>query len=420
MALSDASIVLHDINPQALQRVEHVARQYIKQNHLPHRLAATTSRQEALEGATFCVISVEVGDRFELWEQDWKIPLQYGFRQIFGENGGPGGLFHSLRIIPPILEICQDIDTVCPDATVINLSNPMSRICLAVKRKYPHMRFVGLCHETGSLAIHLPNILQTPLSDLSITAGGLNHFAVLLDVRYKNTGEDAYPDVRERAPTYFENLPPLTQILREGFAGELPESTETRPWADRRLFKVILERFGYLPITEDSHFGEYVHWAYDAVDHQGILEFYDWYKEWSHQRADTARMEAMLQEGRWGTVPIIEAIVTDSSHQEMAVNLPNDGLIDNLPRDLVVEVPATVNRDGVHGIRLGSLPKGIAGLMRMQAAVHDLTVEAALTGSRDVALQALLVDPLVDSAKRAEELLDTMLELQTPYLEYIA
>jgi alpha-galactosidase len=295
----------------------------------------------------------------------------------------------------------------------------MSRICLAVKRAYPNLRLVGLCHEVGSLPLHLPRILDTPLSNLSFTAGGLNHFSILLDVRYRDTGEDAYPDVRERAPEYFESLPPLTQILREGFSGELPETAGYELWYDRRLFKVILERFGYLPITGDSHFGEYVHWAYDVVDHKGILDFYTWYKTWSAERATASRLEAMLEEEYWGTVPIMEGIVTDSGRREMAVNLYNEGLIDNLPQDLVVEVPAVVDKDGVQGVKLGALPKGVAGLMRIQAAVQDLTVEAALTGSREIALQALLVDPVVDSVERAVGLLDTMLERQKPYLGYI-
>jgi alpha-galactosidase len=418
-ALQGSQVVLHDIDPEALHRVEGVARTYLKRHDLPYTLSATTSRREALADAAFCIISIEVGDRFELWEQDWRVPLQYGFSQIFGENGGPGGLFHSLRIIPPILEICRDVTALCPGAMVINLSNPMSRICLAVKRAYPNLRFVGLCHEVGSLPLHLPRILDTPLSNLSFTAGGLNHFSVLLDVRYKETGEDAYPDVRQRAPAYFESLPPLTQILREGFSGVLPETAPGRLWSDRRLFRVILERFGYLPITEDSHFGEYVHWAYDVVDHKGILDFYAWYKAWSSERATESRLGAMLEEEHWGTVPIMEGIVTDSGQTEMAVNLPNDDLIDNLPQDLVVEVPAVVDKDGVHGVKLGALPKGIAGLMRIQAAVQDLTVEAALTGSRKIALQALLVDPVVDSFERAGELLDTMLARQRPHLSYI-
>jgi alpha-galactosidase len=417
--LQGSQVVLHDIDAEALQRVEGIARAYLERDDLPYGLSATTSRREALKDATFCVISIEAGNRFQLWEQDWRIPQQYGFRQVFGENGGPGGLFHSLRIIPPILDICKDIARLCPEAVVINLSNPMSRICLAVRRAYPTLRFIGLCHEVESLSLHLPRILETALSNLSFRAGGLNHFSVLLDVRYKETGEDAYPDVRRRAAAYFESLPPLTQILREKFSGELPDTGTDRLWSDRRLFKVILERFGYLPITEDSHFGEYIHWAYDIVDHKGILDFYAWYKTWSTERAAAPWLEAMLEEQHWGTIPIIESVVSGSSHEEMAVNLPNEGLIENLPRDLVVEVPAVVDGSGVHGVQLGALPKGIAGLMKIQAAIQDLTVEAALTGSREVALQALLIDPVVDSVARAEALLDTMLERQQPYLSYI-
>jgi alpha-galactosidase len=417
--LAGSTIVLHDINRQALQRVERVARRYVDENALPYTVSATTSRREALQGATFCVIAIEVGDRFELWEQDWHIPQQFGFRQVYGENGGPGGLFHALRIIPPVVEICNDIAAICPQAYVFNLSNPMSRICLAVKRRHPDLRLVGLCHEIGSLVEHLPRILETPLSNLSFRAGGLNHFSVLLEVTYRDSGADAYPDVRKGAPAYFADLPPLTQTLTEMHGGEAPELPAGRSWSDRRLFKVILERFGYLPITDDSHFGEYIPWAYETVDHRGILDFYHWYKGWAAELAGASELEEHIEEGHWGTVEMMAAILTDAAYEERAVNIPNDGLIDNLPRDLVVEVPARVDGDGVHGVRLGALPNGIAGLMRNQVAVLDLTVEAALTGSRELALQALLVDPIVDSAERAESLLETMLARQKPYLSYI-
>ncbi|MDX1523758.1 MAG: alpha-glucosidase, partial [Anaerolineae bacterium] len=201
--LRGSTIVLHDIDPQALHYVESIASRHLARNDLPFTLHATTSRQEALQGADFCIISIEVDDRFELWEQDWKIPLQHGIRQIYGENGGPGGLFHALRIIPPILDICGDIADICPDAYVFNFSNPMSRICLTVKRKFPHLKLIGLCHEVASLVEHLPPMLGTPLSNLAFTAGGLNHFSVLLEVAYRDTGRDAYPDVRARAIDYF-------------------------------------------------------------------------------------------------------------------------------------------------------------------------------------------------------------------------
>jgi len=397
-ALEGCSVVLHDINPQALRKVEDIARQFIQENGLPYILSATTSRQDALRDATFCIISIEVGDRYELWEQDWKIPLQYGIRQVYGENGGPGGLFHSLRIIPPILDICHDINTICPDAYVINLSNPMIRICHTVHRKYPDLRLIGLCHEVASLPMHLPRMLETPFSNLSIKAGGFNHFSILLEATYKDTGKDAYPDIREKAPAYFAGMP------------------------ERGLFMEILKRFGYLPTTTDSHFGEYIQWAHDVVDHKGILDFYAMYKAWclSGQGPPMSRIaKGTSEEEYWRVVPIIEGIITDSHHEELAVNIPNDGLITNLPEDQVVEVPAIVDKDGIHGIELGALPKGFAGLLMNQVAVHDLTTEAILTGSREIALQALLVDPVVDSVRAAERTLDTILELQKRYLGYI-
>ncbi|NLX35977.1 MAG: alpha-glucosidase, partial [Chloroflexi bacterium] len=187
--LRGSTIVLLDINPTALERVRQLAQQYLDQHKLPYTLLATTSRDEALPGATFCVSSIEVGSRFELWEQDWNIPLQYGIRQVYGENGGPGGLFHSLRIIPPILAICGDVLRHCPEAYVFNFSNPMSRICTTVGRKYPDLRLIGLCHEVASLERHLPAMLGVPFEELELDPAGLNHFTFLLAARYRSTGK---------------------------------------------------------------------------------------------------------------------------------------------------------------------------------------------------------------------------------------
>ncbi|MBS3934323.1 MAG: hypothetical protein KGZ35_08195 [Truepera sp.] len=414
--LRGSTIVLHDINPEALSRVERIGHEYIRERELPFELLATTSRQEALQGATFCIISIEVGHRFKLWEQDWHVPQQYGIHQVYGENGGPGGLFHSLRIIPPILEICRDIMTLCPAAHVINYSNPMSRICLTVKRKFPELKLIGLCHEIHSLPHHLSAMLDTPLANLTIKAGGLNHFSVLLKVHYQDTGQDAYPEVRAKAAAYFENVPTSAQIMA-GILDPGGREPQARQWAERRLLLEILNRFGYLPITTDSHFGEYLQWAHEVVDHQGILDFYRWYQRWCLELEPESRIDNPGLKER--AIPIIEAILTDARQEELAVNIMNDGLIDNLPRDLVVEVPAMVDRHGVHGVRLGSLPKGIAGLLANQVAVHDLTAEAVLTASREAALQALLVDPVVHSVRAAEQTLDTMLDLQQQYLGYL-
>ncbi|MBN1874212.1 MAG: alpha-glucosidase [Anaerolineae bacterium] len=420
--LEGSHIVLHDINPTTLHRVEEVGKQFIAEHNLPFVLSATTSRAEALEGADFCVISIEVGDRFVLWEQDWRIPQQYGVRQVYGENGGPGGLFHSLRIIPPILEICGDIQKLCPEAYVFNFSNPMSRICTTVHRKYPELKLIGLCHEIMSLPRYLPKILEIPYEKLKTRAGGLNHFSILLEATYIDNGEDAYPDIRAKAPAYFERLPGLGDVMDYVMkTGKRPESEEelldipcTEFWSERGLFKIILEELGYLPITTDSHFGEYVHWAYEVVDHKGILDFYNAYKGWLAMAEP--KIELKLSER---VVPIIEGILTDAGYEEAAVNIPNTGLIANLPSWLVVEVPAIVDKEGIHGVILGELPKGFAGLLYNQIAVHDMTAEAVLTGSKAAVRQALWVDPIVDKYAAIEDLVDTMLKLQSDYLGYI-
>ena len=172
--LYGSEVVLHDIDAQALEKVHRAASDFLAQQRLPFQVTPTIDRAAALKGADFVVISIEVGRRFELWDLDRTIPQQYGIPQIYGENGGPGGLFHALRIIPPILEICEDIQRFCPAAYVFNYSNPMSRILTALNRRFPDLRLVGLCHEPTSLERYLPEILGRPYSDLKLVAGGLN------------------------------------------------------------------------------------------------------------------------------------------------------------------------------------------------------------------------------------------------------
>ena len=418
--LAGAEIVLHDINPEALERVRKAGQEYVDSNGLQATLSATLSRPEALAGADFCVIAIEAGDRFALWEQDQSTPRDLGLRQVFGENGGPGGLFHSLRVVPPILEICEDIQKFCPEAWVFNYSNPMSRICTTVHRAFPELHFVGLCHEIASLYQHLPVMLDTPLSNLAFRAGGLNHFSILTDIHYRDSGEDAYPEVLAKAPAYFEKVPDLGSIMKKIWqkqqAGdaESPEEEVVHPWSERGAFRVLLEKFHCLPITTDSHIGEYLQWGQEVADHRAVREFYVYYKKWTLRgkpEIKATRSERMVK--------IVEAILTGEGYEEAAVNLPNQGLLDCLPEFMVVEVPGWVDGNGVSGIRLENMPRGFAGLLANQAAIHDLCAQAILEGSKDLVLQALLVDPVVDKVDAAEELIERMIALQPDYLGYL-
>ncbi|WP_422047848.1 hypothetical protein [Shimia sp.] len=423
--LEQAEIVLHDINLDAAQRTLKVAEGYVAGNNLQHALTATTDLPVALKGARFVVISIEVGDRFALWDMDWKIPQQYGIQQVYGENGGPGGLFHSLRIIPPILDICQQVMDICPDATVFNYSNPMSRICTTVHRKFPELTFVGMCHEIASLERHLAPLLGVERADISYRAGGLNHFSVMTDCTYVKDGSDAYGDVRAKAEGYFGEMPGYSEILQasrktgtsietEGWMDiDLSMIDTVRPWSDRWLFAEILEKFGALPITYDSHFGEYIQWAHDCSDHQGILDFYTYYRNFLGKTDPV--IEPVLKER---VVPIMEALLGAPAYEEAAVNIPNKGFIANLPEWICVEVPAMIDTNGLHGISV-DIPVGVRGLLSNQIGIHDMTAEAILQGSRDLVVQALLVDPVVTKSKGMGALVDHMIAEQSPWLDYL-
>lgn len=385
----------------------------IDEKKLDINLEATTSRPDALKGADFVIISIEVGNRFKLWEQDYEVPRKYGNKQIFGENGGPGGLFHSLRIIPPIIEICKDVEKICPNAWVINFSNPMSRICLAVRKKFEKkVKFVGLCHEIGFVEQFLPEMLNTPYSNLQFKGAGLNHFGVLLEVKYKDTGMDAYPDIKKKSKAYFEKVR-ASRDLKYGIDMSFA------------LILEILRIYNYLPYTHDTHFGEYIHWAWEVADLKACRDFYNNYKRVTMDEPKELKRivenkkpaKLWLRPSGERVIPIIEGIVTDSKQHELSVNIPNEGIIENLPQDIVVECPAIVDKNGVHGIKVGKMPTGLAGLMRNQATVQDLTAEAAIWGSKQKALEALLADPTVDSVDSAQKMLDEILQLQKEYLK---
>lgn len=401
--LEGSTISLHDINAESLDLVHQACEAAIDENKLDFRLETTTDRTVALKNATFIINSIEVAPRFELWDQDYEIPRKLGNKQVFGENGGPGGLFHCLRVIPPILEICEDVKKLCPNALFMNFSNPMSRVCLAIKRKFPSLKFVGLCHEYHHHEIIISRILDTPLSNLEILAGGLNHFGVILDVKYKDTGKDAYPEIRKKGPKYLRSIKTMD---------------------GHNIMIYILEKYGYIPYTTDSHYGEYIHWAWEIADMKGIKNFKDTYMASIDYTSN--KIIKLIQKGKGAklvkpdnerAIPIIEEILTDANYREPSVNLPNDGVISNLPYDLVVECPAIVNKDGLHAIELGEYPKGLAGLLRNQAIVQDLVVEAVLSNSKNKALQALLADPVVDSYTQAEKILDEMLRIQSDYID---
>ena len=411
-SLEGSTVVLHDVNPKTLIKTAEIANKYKNKLNVNFTIVATTNRKEALKDANFCIISIEIGKRFDLWDQDWKLPLQYGIKQIYGENGGPGGLFHSLRIAPVIIEICDDIMQLCPDAFVFNYSNPMQRICHAVTTKYPNLKFTGLCHEIASMERQLPSIMETDFSNIEIKAGGLNHFSILLEAKYKDTGKDGYPLIKQKFYDYY------TTLVNKH------EGHPSKPGAERGVFFELYKQYGYLPITTDSHLGEYLQWAYSVADHEGIIDFYDNYKKkclsfYDDESSYNKFFDTKKTKFEERIVSIIEAIINDSNIEESAVNIPNKNYIPQVPNDIVVEVPAILNKKGVTGIPLKNYPSSFAGLLNNQTSTIRLTTHAVLNKSKHSAYLALLADPVVDNVKLADKLLNAVLKFQDKYLGYL-
>ena len=387
--LRGANLVLHDIEETRLHKMAGLADKMNEAISADLEIEETTDRAKALEGAEFVILSIAI-DRMRRWRLDWEIPYKHGIKQVIGENGGPGGLFHTMRMVPPILEICHDIELHCPNALLLNYTNPVSRLCLAISR-YTQVKTVGLCHEVEHQMQRLAPIIGVPTMLLDATSTGLNHFSWFKELKLKN-GEDAYPH------------------LERG----LGEKKGFQP-----LCRALYKKFGLYPSTDDNHAGEYLAYAWEAClpEDRG----FNWIDRMEVQGRETWENINRLIDGKEKlnvknelsgerAMRIIEGIIKNSGHIELQVNLPNEGQVPNLLPDAVVETPAMINRSGVHPIHVGELPEGLAALCNIQILVQNLAVEAAVHGDKKKALQAVLVDPVVQDNMAAEKAFNELFE----------
>ena len=393
--LAGSTIVLVDINPAGLAALEALLRCMVAAAGVDLRVEATTDRRRALPGAEFVVVSI-ARDRERTWKLDFEVPQRHGVRHVLGENGGPGALFHAARNIPPVLAICRDLEALCPDALLVNFTNPEPRICLAVSR-YSKVRVVGLCHQVFHGRRAAAQVLGRAEADLDLKAAGINHFTWISDLRDRRTGADLYPEFRRRVQAMPPDFEPLCRQLHD--------------------------LFGRYPAAGDQHAGEYVAWAWEPVGTKG----YDFVAAAAERDAMWADMERVnagtLPPSRFlgldigeRVVPLICGVLENSNHHELAVDLPNQGHIANLPDGPIVEVPGLVSGAGVRGLCVGPLPEGIAILCRRQMELASLAVDAAVHGDRALALQALVLDPVVPGPEAARAILDEVLAAEREWL----
>lgn len=392
--LRGCTLTLVDIDPEALRRMTELARLLNEQSGAGLAIEQTTERRSALDGADF-VLNATAIDRNRLWKLDYEIPRKYGIRQTLGENGGPGGLFFTLRTLPMVFDFAHDIEELCPDALLINFSNPESRIILALG-KYSRVRTLGLCEGIFGGQGHVAHIMDMPKSDVDVWGAGLNHFQWLVQIRHRETGKDLYPLLREKDVTHDPSFAPLS----------------------RRLFRA----FGLWVTCSDDHMGEYVPYGWEAGDKGYNFDEDERYRAEFLQTLKNVLAGAAAMPPWWQTASdergaaVIAGILHNQKRFIESGIVYNRGAIPNLPSDLAVEVPIVVDAAGVHPVSLGPLPEPIAKLLSVQAGVQQLAVEAAVQGSKEIAMEALLVDPVVNSTIAAAKLLDELWEVNRPYI----
>lgn len=423
----ELEIALMDIAEDALKVSEKFAREAVAACGRNVKLTATTDLARALDGADFVVSAIEV-DRYRYWSMDFHIPRRYGFRQVYGENGGPGGMFHTLRNLGPTLEIARTMEKVCPDAYLLNYTNPEAKLVEAVN-KLTKAKVVGLCHGEGMGVDQLSAILELPKEELDTQVCGLNHFGWFTKIESRSTGEDLYPLLREK----------------EGKMDWLAH------WDELGLSRLMFRAFGLYPYPGTNHIGEYIAWSDEMLASTKIQYFFDpvrsdpWHGGpvpefvYSFSSNPTARelfpkerpegngdpgFEAIfrLKDGQirgsneYG-IPIAEAIYFDKPRLIGAVNVPNRALISNLPADMVVEVPALVDGRGIHPVAADKpLPAAIAHMISTQGVIAQLLIEAYVEKSRHKLLQAMLIDPTVSTYNNAVALINEMCDRQAEIL----
>ncbi|MGC5771297.1 alpha-galactosidase [Paenibacillus pabuli] len=423
-------IALMDIEEENVERTYKYATEMFTAFSYPANIWQTTNLEAALQGADFVIVAVEV-NRYFYWSQDFHIPRRFGSKQIYGENGGPGSMFHTLRNLGPMLEIARTMERVCPEAWFINYTNPEAKLVEAIS-KLTSIKIVGLCHGLDMGIEQLAQFLEMDIADIGIEGGGLNHFGFFTKIWNKKTGEDLYPlfDEKERKANRLAQFDHIA------------------------LSRTLYRTYGYYPYPGTNHVGEYISYAEDFYAGLSLQYRYDpireklWEKDSrtpdfvycaSGNNLDQDLFSKVQTQERWVeeaymfnkekvcrsneyAVPIIEAIFFDDEIELNAVNMPNHGAIKGLPDDMVVETQAVVNGRGITLKPMTvELPTAIIGTIHIQGTIHKLLLEAYVELSKTKLLQAILLDPQSPTYYQACAMIDEMCKLQQnilPKLEW--
>jgi len=397
--LQESTLVLQDINHEAAETNRIIAEHIKDKAGADLSIEVVDDRAAALRDADYVVVAIAAGG-LEAWRLDMEIPDKHGVRQTIADTVGPGGLSRGLRTIPVMVDIARDMERICPDAWLLNVTNPMTTLTRAVWKE-TGIRCIGLCHEVIGCLHDLEKMLDVPAEEMHYNFSGLNHCVWITELTIR--GQDGLEMVRRYWREHGYPKDTVAPLLFEIF-GALPV------WKGRHLS----EFFPHF-LTPETGYGE----KYGFLDQMVTVK--DRYasrakehKRWLEEMREGRKLPG-LELGDEPIVPIIIALEGGPAGTFL-VNWPNIGQLSNFPLDVVVETKGVVDARGVSPVAAGPLPTGIHGVLMRHADNQELIVEAAVKGDRQLALQAMFNDPLVKDLEAAKAILDELLAAHAEHL----
>ena len=402
--LRDSTITLMDISAEPLVLITDFARKIVEQNGFKTKIESTTNRQEALDEADYVLTTIKVGD----WQPSGvkSISEYYGVELGRGDTLGAGGVFYGARHVPAVLEICRDMEKLCPDAWLMNYTNPMAIITWAVN-DYTHVKNVGLCHSVPHTATTLAKYLGIPAGELEYWVAGINHMAWFLELKWQ--GQDAYPRLRERF-----KIPEIYGAPDANYNG--PDIVRAE----------IFKAFGYFVTESSRHMSEYVPYfqkspelidKFKAINRQSGQKTRQQEDEELRAQIDSNEKFPLVHSSEYGSI-IIHALETGKPAR-INGNVKNMGLITNLPEGCCVEVPCLVDREGIHPCHVGELPPQLAAFNRSNINVQEMAVRGIVEKDKNKILQAVLLDPLTSAVLTIDEIKEMVASMFKAEKEYM-
>ena len=408
--LQDATLALMDIHPGRLEWAKKGVEKLIAAGNRPAKVTATLDRVEALRDADIVLTTILAGST-EVWRHDIEIPKKYGVDINVGDTRGPSGIFRFLRTINPMMDIVRDMEKVCPNAVLLNYTNPMAMLVSSIQ-KQTFISTTGLCHSVQGSAMMLAEWIGARYEDIDYTCAGINHMAWYLDYKWK--GQDAYPlihkAITERAEIY--NAEPVRNEMYLALGKYVTESSghnsEYNWWFRKR--PDLIEKY----CTHGTN--------WNPGEHAYILKEYQ-HNEATWQDQVKAELERPLEpddleRGHEYAAYIINALKGGEPFKFNG-NVQNTNLVSNLPENACVEVPVLVDRAGFHPMHVGALPAECALMTGLSSGIEELAIQASLLGDPTLVYRAICHDPLTASVLSLAEIRQMTNELFVQHKDYL-